>query len=342
VIAAGAFSQGVMRWDGVSWSPMGMQALVVSGFALRALAVAPNGDVFVGGLVAMVGSSIGSVWRWDGATWSALPAPGVAGGIHAFAAAANGDLLATGQLNGGVLGRWNGTAWTVSGVAVPASSWPARGTVIELPNGDVVVGGAFASVGGVPASCVARWDGSAWSTFGNGANGNVAAAAVLPGGDLVVGGQFTNTSGAAYVAQVTTTCAATAAPFGTGCAGSGGTNVLGATALPWLGGVHRARATGLPASCIAVRVLGVATLAVPLSAVLPQGLPGCTLLVTPDALDAYVPAGGVLDAALPIPDALPLLGAVLREQVAALELGSNGAIVALSSTNGLTLVLGSF
>jgi hypothetical protein len=117
--------------------------------------------------------------------------------------------------------------------------------------------------------------------------------------------------------------------------------VLAATALPWSGGTFAARATGMPANGVAVRVLGLSALALPLPAVLPQGLPGCSLLASPDVLDAFVPAGGVLDTQLAIPAALPLVGAVVYTQVAALELGAGG-IAALTGTNGLALTIGLF
>lgn len=69
-------------------------------------------------------------------------------------------------------------------------------TVAILPNGDLVIGGAFFQLGGNPkASGVARWDGTAWQGFGAGLTGSVNALVVTPGGDIVVGGDFLNAGG---------------------------------------------------------------------------------------------------------------------------------------------------
>ncbi len=57
--------------------------------------------------------------------------------------------------------------------------------IATLANGDLVVGGAFAHAGGVPAAYVARWDGVAWSTLGPGLPGPVSALLGLPNGDLL-------------------------------------------------------------------------------------------------------------------------------------------------------------
>jgi hypothetical protein len=63
-------------------------------------------------------------------------------------------------------------------------------------NGDLLAGGNFSTAGGVPASRVARWNGSAWAPIGTGITGfRVNAITVRPNGDLVVGGAFTAAGG---------------------------------------------------------------------------------------------------------------------------------------------------
>jgi hypothetical protein len=76
--------------------------------------------------------------------------------------------------------------------------------------------------------------------------------------------------------------------------------------------------------------------------ILPQGVPGCTLLVSPDLLDLYVPAAGVVQTQLVIPNTVALAGGVLHQQVAPIELSGAGSITALTGTNALTLTIGSF
>ncbi len=59
---------------------------------------------------------------------------------------------------------------------------------------DVYAGGEFTTAGGVAASRIAKWNGSAWSALGSGVNGTVRALAVS-GTDLYVGGDFTTAGG---------------------------------------------------------------------------------------------------------------------------------------------------
>src|SRR5581483_11190637 len=70
-----------------------------------------------------------------------------------------------------------------------------------LTNGDLVAAGNFTSAGGVAATNIARWNGTAWSAFGNGAMGGspsvVYATTVSTNGDLFVTGAFTSIGGVA-------------------------------------------------------------------------------------------------------------------------------------------------
>jgi hypothetical protein len=84
-----------------------------------------------------------------------------------------------------------------------------------LPNGDLIAGGNFTTAGGVTASFIDRWNGSAWSALGTGMRGistpMVYALTRLPNGDLIAGGNFTTAGGvvAPYIARwgcVTPTC----------------------------------------------------------------------------------------------------------------------------------------
>ena len=173
---------------------------------------------------------------------------------------------------------------------------------------------------------------------------DVRALAPLRGGDVVVGGVFTVAGGvpSTNVARLTTTCPATSIPYGASCAGSGGTNVLAATALPWLGATFRATATGMPASGFTVAVTGLAPIAIALPAILPQGVPGCTALVSPDLLELLVPVAGHVHTQLAVPAVPSLVGAVLHQQVVPFELDLTGSLVAVTSSNALALTIGSF
>jgi hypothetical protein len=117
---------------------------------------------------------------------------------------------------------------------------------------------------------------------------------------------------------------------------------LTATSLPWTGSTFTAVATGMPAISLAFAVLGFNTASTPLSSILPQGVAGCTLWVSPDLLVAYVPSAGSVTTRLAIPNAVALAGQVLHQQVGPLELDAAGNVIALTSTNALTLTIGAF
>jgi hypothetical protein len=126
----------------------------------------------VGGDFAVAGTVVGNrIAAWDPATgsWSALGTP-MGHRVRALTTLPNGDLIAVGEHHptGGVVARWDGTAWSLLGSAGGIVS-----PVITQPNGDLVLGGNFTAVGGVAASRIARWDGTSWSALGTGVSGTV-------------------------------------------------------------------------------------------------------------------------------------------------------------------------
>jgi hypothetical protein len=130
--------------------------------------------------------------------------------------------------------------------------------------------------------------------------------------------------------------------IGAGCVGSGGPLTLAATGLPWIGAPLRSAASGLPANGLAVAVLGAAATPMPLAAVHPLGGPGCQLLVAAHLLVLAVPAQGTVAFAVDVPHAPALVGAVLSQQVIALDLGSGASLQAVTSTNAITATFGAF
>jgi hypothetical protein len=151
---------------------------------------------------------------------------------------------------------------------------------------------------------------------------------------------LTGTIASGNVGHLVTPCPARAIAFAPGCTGPGGPNVLTAQSLPWTGNTFRGRATGMPALGFAISVTGFLPTALPLASLLPQGLPGCTLVATPDALDLVLPAAGVAQSQLTIPDTVSLAGVVLYHQIASFATDATGSVVAISATNGLVVTIG--
>ena len=73
------------------------------------------------------------------------------------------------------------------------------------PSGALYAGGYFGTTGGVTATNIARWDGTAWHPLGSGVNRPVFALAFGADSSLYAGGQFTIAGGipSNYIARWT-------------------------------------------------------------------------------------------------------------------------------------------
>jgi hypothetical protein len=166
--------------------------------------------------------------------------------------------------------------------------------------------------------------------------------ALAASGDLVTGGDFTMAGGvdSAYVARLTTTCPALAAPFAAGCPSAGGNNVLAASSLPWVDATFHATASGLPSAAVALAVSSVTPVlpAFPLLAVFPEALPGCNLHVAPDILEQIDTTTGTAESSLFLPSTPPLVGVVFYHQMVVIDVTSSA--FQITSTNALQLTVG--
>lgn len=96
------------------------------------------------------------------------------------------------------LRSWDGAAWstTPSQLGVGSFSYARILALTEFNDGSgpaLIAAGRFASVEGVAASNIARWDGTSWSPMGAGLNGEVRALAVYDSGsgpELYAAGAF--------------------------------------------------------------------------------------------------------------------------------------------------------
>ncbi len=81
--------------------------------------------------------------------------------------------------------------------ALGTGAWTSSGAVTALavlPTGELVAGGTFFQAGGVSASMIAKWNGTAWGPLGGGLSGlggQVMSLLVLPNGDMIACGTFT-------------------------------------------------------------------------------------------------------------------------------------------------------
>jgi trimeric autotransporter adhesin len=155
--AGGTASNGIARWDGTSWSPMGSGTNGV----VRALLGQPDGSLFAGGSFSVAGGATAvRVARWNGASWSGV-GTGLSPGVAAVVALTNlpdGDLVAAAQPPGigaqlsSPLLRWSGSVW----LPIATGFDRAANTVAWWPGGALLAGGSFTAVGSVVSACFAR------------------------------------------------------------------------------------------------------------------------------------------------------------------------------------------
>ncbi|MFN7591647.1 MAG: hypothetical protein ACK5UQ_24495 [Planctomycetota bacterium] len=329
----------VARWNGTSWSPLGSGT---NGIATAVL-VRGNGDVIVGGGFTQAGGQpcVGLA-RWDGASWSALGG-GTNATVEALAEDRDGALLAGGWFTfaGGVpangAARWNGTSWSALGVGPGSGPGTPVYDLRALPDGDVVAGGGF-------AGRLSRFDGTSWSVLGSGTSDFVHAVTLDAAGSLWIGGSFLQANGSASpsLARIDTTCPPSDSPAGAGCSGSGGPNTLATTEPAWIGSTYRASASGFAPNSLAVVLFGFGQLAIPIAALLPEGVPGCTLWSSGDVLFDLQIAGSTLATAIPIPADQSIAGLSFFHQVIPVELAPNGSIAAFTATNALQVTIGAW
>jgi hypothetical protein len=377
----------VARWDGTTWHAMGGS---LNG-DVYASARLPNGDIVVGGAFTAIGGvATGTVARWNGTSWVAL-GTGTTGLVRALAVLPNGHLVAGGTVisAGGQtvvgLARWDGTVWSPLGTGVPnvralaalpdgtlmaasaasmfttspnqtklwnGSYWwnlgaPADAEIdvlLPLHDGAVIAAGRFTSIGGVVAPHLARWNGAAWSAIAGGTSGPIHAVAAKPSGELAIGGNFATANGAVatHFVRVVNPCPPGAVVSGAGCPSSGGANVLEVLSPAYLGSTFRARGTGLPSLALVSVITGFTPISVPLAALLPQGVAGCNLLVSPDHLYFAVAEAGTVTTAIPLPSSMALVGLSFFHQLNPVEVDASLNIVAVTASNALQLTTGWF
>ncbi len=206
LFAAGAeqFVNGIARWDGVTWQPLG-PGVTATGGAVYSLGVYDDGS---GPALYAGGSFAAKIKKWDGASWSIL---GVVGStmqdtVRAIAVYddgsgpalyAGGDFDTASGMTVNGIAKWDGASWTSLGSGVTGGIDPGVYALTVFDDGDgpaLYAGGRFSLAGGMTASRIARWDGIGWSKLGNGRSHQVNALVVHDDGSgpaLYVGGNFT-------------------------------------------------------------------------------------------------------------------------------------------------------
>ncbi|MBL9077159.1 MAG: hypothetical protein JNL08_06640 [Planctomycetes bacterium] len=157
--AGGAPANFVARWDGASWSPLGAGV----DYRVHAITSLPNGHVVVGGTFFNAGGAPAvNVARWDGASWAPLGSGCSGLRVGSLSALPNGDLVAGGAFTsaGGVpvngIARWNGSTWASLQAPFVLPFFNGVSAIAMAANGDLIVGGDFASTDPLVGPYLAR------------------------------------------------------------------------------------------------------------------------------------------------------------------------------------------
>ncbi len=204
----------IAKWNGTSWSSLGSFANPQFVFALHVFDDGGGARLYAGGYFGSLGG-IGAhnIAAFDGSSWSTLGSTrGVFGDMRtslAFddgsgpALFVGGDMSSVGEVPVHAIGKWNGASWSDVGGGVTGSPNPPNASLpghvyaicaFDDGSGDALyVGGDFSHAGGVPATCVAKWDGASWSAVGSPFVEPVRALAVFDDGSgpqLYAGGEM--------------------------------------------------------------------------------------------------------------------------------------------------------
>jgi hypothetical protein len=184
-----------------------------------ALAVAPNGDIYAGGVFTTAGgTTVNGIAKWNGTAWSALSS-GVAGGtatVYAIAIDQNGLVYLGGDFDtaGGVtvnnIACWNGQAFTALGSGTNNTVY---GLMIS-EEGLLYAGGLFSTAGGIALNdLMAVWNGSTWAHVDINLEVGAYILCFLSDKDnLYIGGSYQGTATASYLNTLTNTGSTAAYP----------------------------------------------------------------------------------------------------------------------------------
>lgn len=186
----------LVHWDGTEWHSVVIEGAGTSRF--RALAVDAEGRPLIGGSFDRIGeAAVSGLARfgesdWQGLTSEPVPSMGFFQEVRTLAVDSAGGVYAGGQFQvaGGQradsIAYWSGNGWNSLGEGLTSDGYSADvAAVVISPTGDVYVGGRFSRSGALSLQSVARWDGSAWHSLGEGLQQPVRALAIdQQNGDL--------------------------------------------------------------------------------------------------------------------------------------------------------------
>lgn len=223
----GGIDGGLAQWDGSEWSIPGDgvygETMGITIYSVWALAIWNDGEkdvlVAAGQFNDAGGVPVNNIAAWDGESWSDVGG-GVTGGVagpvildmvvyddgSGPALYAAGRFATAGGQPAASIAKWDGEEWSALGAGLGGLGASAL-HVFDDGSGDALyVTGNLNGAGGQPANRIAKWDGSQWSTLGDGLGGPGRGLGVYDDGTgdaLYVVGSFSTAGGspASYIAK---------------------------------------------------------------------------------------------------------------------------------------------
>ncbi len=167
-----ALADGDENWD----ARFGHPSLT---YTASALAVAPNGDLYVGGTFTAIGGiKANNIARWDGQRWHPL-GDGIANGngyVYALTVGPDGALYVGGYFTtvgtkrANSIARWDPATqtWSALGQGLSRSTSTASVYSLVFQGNTLYAGGDFTTSGQAELKKFARWNGTAWEDLGSG------------------------------------------------------------------------------------------------------------------------------------------------------------------------------
>jgi hypothetical protein len=216
----------IAKWNGSAWSALSTGC----DNTVTALAVFGS-DVYAGGTFTTAGvATCLGLAKYSSSTWSSIGhALNSTASILAIAFTSTGDLYVGGSfaLAGNVLAaniaKYSGGAWSALTSGCSGGLAPTVYALSVSGTDDLYVGGSFTLAGSVPASRIAKWNGSAWSALTTGCSGGYATmvrAICISGTDVYIGGEFNNVGGVANTAYIAKWNGSAWSALSTGCNGT--------------------------------------------------------------------------------------------------------------------------
>jgi hypothetical protein len=175
--AGGIKASRAAKWDGTSWSGLGVG---IGGGYVTALALGPGGTVYAGGTFDSAGGNrVRNTAVWNGTAWSAIGT-----GCNALVTALAFDTKKNALYAGGVfdsaggnpalrIALWDGVSWSALGEGIQNGTLGGVSALAVDDSGNCYAGGGMKKAGTVAASCIAKWNGTAWSALGAGVESGI-------------------------------------------------------------------------------------------------------------------------------------------------------------------------